>query len=244
MGRRGRHWGFEDDYIEQIKTLLDTLSHTPIPLVPIAIWLGKSVNWSSGDSLDSVVEHFLKGYHITDRERAALFDDVEAAKLPSGSLFEEKPPELKTIGYDFDVPPDALSHSEGTLSGVYLRDIGPGRKLDLEFGERLTLIAGDNGLGKSFLLDVAWWALTGRWVDRAAYPNPRSIETKPSMKFAIGNASCESHFDWKSHSWTSPRSRPSVAALCMYARVDGSFAVFDEIRARLQGDRQYNRFLY
>lgn len=27
----------------------------------------------------------------------------------------------------------------------------------------MTLITGDNGLGKSFLLDVAWWALTRRW---------------------------------------------------------------------------------
>ncbi|WP_218969708.1 hypothetical protein, partial [Candidatus Synechococcus spongiarum] len=28
---------------------------------------------------------------------------------------------------------------------------------------RLNLSIGDNGLGKSFLLDVAWWALTRKW---------------------------------------------------------------------------------
>jgi hypothetical protein len=33
----------------------------------------------------------------------------------------------------------------------------------MELAPRLNLITGDNGLGKSFLLDVAWWALTRRW---------------------------------------------------------------------------------
>ncbi len=39
-----------------------------------------------------------------------------------------------------------------------------------ELGERLNVLTGDNGLGKSFVLDVAWWALTGTWVDRAVLP--------------------------------------------------------------------------
>jgi hypothetical protein len=33
----------------------------------------------------------------------------------------------------------------------------------LELASRLNLITGDNGLGKSFLLDGAWWALTRKW---------------------------------------------------------------------------------
>lgn len=35
--------------------------------------------------------------------------------------------------------------------------------MEMELGTRLNLITGDNGLGKSFLLDVAWWALTRKW---------------------------------------------------------------------------------
>ncbi len=31
----------------------------------------------------------------------------------------------------------------------------------LHFGLRLNIITGDNSLGKSFILDVVWWALTG-----------------------------------------------------------------------------------
>jgi recombinational DNA repair ATPase RecF len=33
----------------------------------------------------------------------------------------------------------------------------------LELAPRLNLITGDNSLGKSFLLDVAWYCLTRRW---------------------------------------------------------------------------------
>jgi hypothetical protein len=35
--------------------------------------------------------------------------------------------------------------------------------MHLHFGDRLNLITGGNGLGRSFLPDVAWWALTQRW---------------------------------------------------------------------------------
>jgi recombinational DNA repair ATPase RecF len=35
--------------------------------------------------------------------------------------------------------------------------------MELDLAPRLNLLTGDNGLGKSFLLDVAWWAMTRRW---------------------------------------------------------------------------------
>ena len=44
-----------------------------------------------------------------------------------------------------------------------LRNVGPAPGMDMELAPRLNLITGDNGLGKSFLLDVIWWALTRKW---------------------------------------------------------------------------------
>jgi recombinational DNA repair ATPase RecF len=41
-----------------------------------------------------------------------------------------------------------------------LRHVGPAPEMQLELKPRMNFLAGDNGLGKSFLLDVAWWALT------------------------------------------------------------------------------------
>ncbi|MBK8115935.1 MAG: AAA family ATPase [Candidatus Accumulibacter sp.] len=49
------------------------------------------------------------------------------------------------------------------LKRLSLKNIGPAQAMDLEFGDRLNLITGDNGLGKSFLLDIAWWAMTRKW---------------------------------------------------------------------------------
>ena len=46
---------------------------------------------------------------------------------------------------------------------LHLTNVGPAPELSMELAPRLNLITGDNGLGKSFLLDVAWWAMTRRW---------------------------------------------------------------------------------
>ena len=49
------------------------------------------------------------------------------------------------------------------LKHLNLENVGPSSAMELEFGERLNLITGDNGLGKSFLLDIAWWSMTRKW---------------------------------------------------------------------------------
>lgn len=41
----------------------------------------------------------------------------------------------------------------------------------LEFGPRLNVLTGDNGLGKSFVLDLLWWVLTGDWAGPKAIPS-------------------------------------------------------------------------
>jgi recombinational DNA repair ATPase RecF len=46
------------------------------------------------------------------------------------------------------------------LKELHLKGVGPAPKFDIEFGDRLNILTGDNGLGKSFIVDVAWFALT------------------------------------------------------------------------------------
>jgi len=57
------------------------------------------------------------------------------------------------------------------LRSLHMKDTGPAERFDLELGERLNVLTGDNGLGKSFVLDVAFWALTGSWVGRPVLPD-------------------------------------------------------------------------
>lgn len=49
------------------------------------------------------------------------------------------------------------------LEHLRLKNVGPASEMELELSPQLNVITGDNGLGKSFLLDVAWWALTRTW---------------------------------------------------------------------------------
>ncbi|MCY4461729.1 MAG: ATP-binding protein, partial [Albidovulum sp.] len=101
-------------------------------------------------------------FKINDREIENLIKSKSSPPANIDVLSEDELI-LKDIAYGFAIPPDAPSQAEGTLAAIRLNDVGPASSVDLEFGERLTLIAGDNGLGKSFLLDAAWWALTGTW---------------------------------------------------------------------------------
>lgn len=56
------------------------------------------------------------------------------------------------------------------LERLELKDVGPAPHLEIDLAPRLNLITGDNGLGKTFLLDVARWALTRTWASHPAAP--------------------------------------------------------------------------
>lgn len=57
------------------------------------------------------------------------------------------------------------------LERLELKDVGPVPELRFDFAPRINIITGDNGVGISLVLDVAWWALTRTW---AGYPaNPK-----------------------------------------------------------------------
>ena len=55
------------------------------------------------------------------------------------------------------------------LEYLHLKNVGPAPEMEMQLAPRLNLITGDNGLGKSFLLDVAWWCLCA---------NGRTISTR------------------------------------------------------------------
>ena len=121
------------------------------------------------------------------------------------------------------------------LNDLHLRSVGPAPCFDVEFAERLNLFTGDNGLGKSFLLDIAWWALTGTWADEPARPQ-RGLGVKPEIEYdVVGKAGrrrepVTSRYDFRSQSWPRPRGRPAMPGLVIYVRVDGGFSVWDPAR--------------
>ena len=78
------------------------------------------------------------------------------------------------------------------LESLRLKNVGPAAEMALDLAPRLNLITGDNGLGKSFLLDVAWWALTRKWPHdlnpnlTSGYPaRPTDVRQPASISFGV-----------------------------------------------------------
>lgn len=119
------------------------------------------------------------------------------------------------------------------LRYLALRAVGPAKEMEIEFANRLNIITGDNGLGKSFLLDIAWWALTRTWTGRPALPT-RLPRVSPKISFLFDGKSTfvAEHclFDRSSQTWKRPMGRPSNPGLVLYAQVDGGFSVWDPAR--------------
>ena len=128
------------------------------------------------------------------------------------------------------------------LEYLHLKNVGPAPEMELQLASRLNLITGDNGLGKSFLLDVAWWALTRRWPQDvnskltsgyAARPSdpkkPVTIEFTVTTK-ARSRVSYESKYVPRDESWLGKAGRPWNPGLVIYAHADGSFSVWDPAR--------------
>ncbi len=121
------------------------------------------------------------------------------------------------------------------LKELHLKFVGPASQFDVEFADRLNIFTGDNGLGKSFLLDVAWWVLTRKWADQPAYPQ-KSTEETPKIISQITTEKdindYESYFDFSDQQWESADNFSKLKELVIFVRVDGGFSVFDPIRKR------------
>ena len=122
------------------------------------------------------------------------------------------------------------------LNRLKFKNVGPAPELEISFRKRLNFLTGDNGLGKSFLLDAAWWALTRTWARRTVLPHPPTTTTENASisysydKVSDGEHSFTSTFDRKSEEWSKPGGRPSIPGLVIYAQVDGGFSVWDPAR--------------
>ncbi len=119
------------------------------------------------------------------------------------------------------------------LGELKLEEVGPSPRLSFSFGPRLNLLTGDNGLGKSFVLELAWWALTRNADPVPAFPRHgregqvsaeivtgegHTINLQRTVRWGRRNTGDEL-FDWVTNS-----------GLTLYARIDGGFRVWDPVR--------------
>ncbi len=128
------------------------------------------------------------------------------------------------------------------LESLHLKNVGPAPEMEIHFRPRINLLTGDNGLGKTFLLDIAWWVLTRTWAGMPATP-PRQGWKTPSgtergtsvIQYGYRNGSGKPHegeslFNRAEQSWSSKPAHPVAPGLVIYARSDGGFSIWDPAR--------------
>lgn len=126
------------------------------------------------------------------------------------------------------------------LNALKLKGVGPAPEINLALAPRLNLLTGDNGLGKTFVLDVAWWALTGTWTSEPAWPDGADdplIAWQLKDDLQAEAASSQATYDFSAQAWErlpmlyrrdgSPAAPPTMA---IFARIDGGVSVWDPAR--------------
>lgn len=132
--------------------------------------------------------------------------------------------------------PDGSGYGDGSkgatvLNELRLRGIGPAESFDVHFGNRMTLFTGDNGLGKSFLLDLAWAVLAHSWAKQPPLPRQESehawieyVKERRRNKYTFDYQNQEwRHFELDGLSNTTPY-------LVVYLQADGSLSLWDSAR--------------
>lgn len=127
------------------------------------------------------------------------------------------------------------------INHLETRNIGPMDHLEISFATRLNLMTGDNGLGKSFLLDIVWWCMTRFWPSELnkkltaglmAYPTDVEKEAMIAydLEASTRTARFTSQFDRNAQNWKKPQGRPANPGIVFYAMADGSVAIWDSVR--------------
>jgi hypothetical protein len=121
------------------------------------------------------------------------------------------------------------------LEKLFIQNLGPSPVMELNLAQRLNLITGDNGLGKTFLLDLAWWALTRTWADDKVIHPGFGIQDSSIQYSVIGKTgpvqTSKFTYSKENESWSAPaQGRPPITGLVIYARLDGGFSVKDPER--------------
>jgi hypothetical protein len=226
--------GWKDNYIEVLKSSL--YDNQLIPAFHLAVWIYREKEWSSETTPEDIIEHFTNDFLLNEEEINQLFDISIPDNININNLFKDKVvswEELKTV---IGKPPDILPE-EGALTYLEIQGVGAAKKLCFEPAERLSLITGDNGFGKTFLLECAWWALTGQWANLPAYPTQTLSDDEPVITFKIsGDSESDTEsisYNWQLQRWNEIKNRSTIPGLLIYARVDGSFAVWDTAKQYL-----------
>ncbi len=230
-------WGWASDYLVHLASRLPRGS-IRVSLFHLAVWIYRDRPLEDGHGRHDVLKSFAREFAITSEEVEALFQTDIVSEVGESGAFQELPVRWHDILASRSMPKDVPAEPSGTLRYLEIGSIGPAPRLIFQPSSRINLITGDNGLGKTFLLDLSWWALTQHWAGIPATPSDESITDSPYIKFALGDSASRSvraKYVPSTGIWRVPRKKPTLSGLAVYAMLDGSFAVWDPANRSLRG---------
>ena len=235
--------GWRTDYINALKRHLE--GHL-VPAFDLGVWLFRNIDWARANVDQQIVDRLLKEFSINSEEKNSLFDTT-LPSLPSGWLKRSPLTEIELLNL-IGRPPGSRPEEGAALRLLELHEVGPATNFSYEPGDRLNIITGDNSLGKTFILECVWWALTGEWLDQQAYPRRDVPKDVPRIGFSVGTGSRQLKpttvkYNWDRRSWTKPTKREALPGLVVYARYDGSFAVWDPARLPSESTNKIEVFM-
>ena len=226
--KRKPFWGWQENYIEVLHRLQKETDTPPIPIVDLAIWLYKN---QEHIDLEGLQAEFLMQFCISEDEHR-LFD-FNIPDIQSYGDFAEKRTTERQLFQIIGWPPGGPENDSMSVKEIGFREVGPATRLVYSPSKRLNLVTGDNSLGKTFLLDSVWWAITGHWLEYPAAPRRNVNRTLPSIRVTYNasgrNPTTIGRYNWRRQAWEVSRRPHGMVALSIYARHDGSFVVWDAI---------------
>lgn len=130
------------------------------------------------------------------------------------------------------------------IKELVLDEVGPSAHLSFSFGSRLNLLTGDNGLGKSFVLELAWWAQTQHWNPVPALPRAKKPGTVHAQVVDGDGALIPIRREALGARPSSTLSTTGVLKkppLTLYAKVDGSCLIWDFVRRMGSGSYDFSQ---
>jgi len=226
-------WGWKNDYV---KRLQEHLHKHRIPAFHLGVWLFRDLEWPEGVSPEDLVRKLESEYRLTRKEIENLFDEVVPGPLESWTTTKpiSEGDMLAVIGS----PPGWAPPAGAALRFLDFREVGPAKSLRYEPADRLNIITGNNSLGKTFLLECLWWALSGDWLEYAALPRRNVAKLTPRISFSLTSATgrLQEHlasYNWDRQTWMVVPPTRRLPGLVIYARFDGSFAIWDPARSQI-----------
>jgi len=230
-------WGWAPNYVDELAKKLPR--GVKLPLFQIAVWFYRERGWEDSVRRSEIIKTFVSEFELSEAELTSLFHTEVLSELAEEDSFQPLPVKWHEVLAPFKPPKDVPAEPSGVLRYLETESLGPVPTLVFQPANRLNLITGDNGLGKTFLLDLSWWALTQNWPERSATPFQPAPSKPPRIKFAVGSASNErpvrADFSFQTGIWRLLDRLPAISGLAVYARVDGSFAVWDPANPALSG---------